>query len=98
MAARGARAAPDKPIIGYLSGETLVIHNFGTGDAEARYAAAVREGLRELGYVEGQNVAIEYRFSQGQDDRLPAFAREFEAFRCGSFSLLASVAWSSSRL
>ena len=37
---------------------------------------AFRQGLRELGYVEGQNIAIEYRFAEGQPERLPALAAE----------------------
>ncbi len=37
---------------------------------------AFRQGLRELGYVEGQNIALEYRFAQGRADRLPALAAE----------------------
>ena len=56
------------PVVGYLSG--------GSAGPFAPFLAAFRQGLRETGYVEGQNVAIEYRWAEGQVDRLPAFARE----------------------
>jgi putative tryptophan/tyrosine transport system substrate-binding protein len=44
--------------------------------AAAYYLEAFREGLRELGYVEGKTIAIEYRFAEGRPERLPALAAE----------------------
>src|SRR4051794_31506029 len=60
-----------RPVIGYLSG--------GSADYYAPYVAAFRQGLRETGYVEGQNVGIEYLWAEGGYDRLPGFAAEFAA-------------------
>jgi len=54
------------PVIGFLSSRT-------PGDS-AGVVAAFRQGLAETGYVEGQNVAIEYRWAEGRYNRLPAFA------------------------
>src|SRR5947199_10383070 len=53
------------PVIGYLS----------SGSAESSNLAAFHEGLSETGYVEGKNVAIEYRWANGAFDGLPALAR-----------------------
>jgi putative ABC transport system substrate-binding protein len=64
LAGRGQSAA--KPVIGYL--------HFGSPGLFAYQIPAFRQGLSESGYVEGQNVAIEYRWAEGRYDRLPALA------------------------
>jgi hypothetical protein len=45
----------------------------------ARYAAAIHQGLRETGFVEGRNLNVEYRWADGQYDRLPALAADLVA-------------------
>jgi putative tryptophan/tyrosine transport system substrate-binding protein len=59
---------PAMPVIGFV--------NLGAADALAGQAAAFRKGLSETGYVEGQNVTVEYHWLVGQYDRLPAVMAE----------------------
>jgi putative ABC transport system substrate-binding protein len=59
---------PPMPVIGFL--------NAGASGPLRQQLAAFHSGLKESGYVEGQNVAVEHRFAEGQFDRLPALASE----------------------
>ena len=71
MAAHPQRKA--MPVIGWLSGAAAAGY--------VPFLAAFREGLKETGYVEGQNVAIEYRWADGNYDRLPTLAAELVALK-----------------
>src|SRR5262249_23783337 len=56
------------PVVGYLHGESP--------DGFADMMASFQEGLKQQGFVDGQNVAIEYRWADGQNDRLPTLAAD----------------------
>ena len=66
--ATGAQQAGRLPRIGYLGASSPTL--------EPEILEAFRQGLRDLGYVEGQSIAIEYRWAEGHEDRLPELATE----------------------
>jgi hypothetical protein len=67
LAARAQQQTP--PVIGYLSPQS--------GDDDYKnITVPILQGLKEAGYVEGQNVVVEYRYAENQFDRLPAFAAD----------------------
>src|SRR5215510_12015211 len=67
--AAGAQRA--MPVIGYMAPYAR------NSDQSAANLVAFRLGLGDIGYVEGENVKIEYRFADGHYDRLPALASDF---------------------
>jgi putative ABC transport system substrate-binding protein len=62
-----AQQATRIPRIGFL---------FGGGSKDQPHLESFRQGLRELGYIEGKNIQIEYRYAEGRNDTLPGFAAE----------------------
>ena len=71
--AAGAQPAGKVPRIGYLTNDSLAV------DLPRR--EALRQGLRELGYIEGQTIVVEYRTADGQADKIAAFAAELAGLK-----------------
>jgi putative ABC transport system substrate-binding protein len=75
-----ARAQQAIPVIGFMSGRAP--------ETDTHIVAAFREGLGEQGFVEGQNLAIEFRWARGEYGRLPALAAELVALRVAVLAAL----------
>ena len=71
------------PVIGFLHSSSA--------EPNANRVSAFRKGLAETGYVEGQNIAIEFRWAEGQDDRLPELAADLIRRRVAVIATLAST-------
>jgi putative ABC transport system substrate-binding protein len=77
--------------IGILAGSAQALR-------ERRSHEALHQGLRELGYVEGQNVILEYRYTEGNVALLPALAADLVRLNVDSSWWVASGTWGSWRL
>ena len=74
---------PAVPVIGFIRD--------GTADASARYVAAFRKGLSEIGVVEGQNALVEYHWLEGRYDRLSALMADLVRRQVAVMATLGNV-------
>jgi putative tryptophan/tyrosine transport system substrate-binding protein len=74
---------PAMPVIGFL--------HSGSPEANAKRVAGFRKGLSDAGFVEGQNVAIEFRWAEGKDDRLPDLAADLVRRQVAVIATLSST-------
>jgi putative tryptophan/tyrosine transport system substrate-binding protein len=78
-----AQQPPAMPVIGFLHG--------GSPEPNARRLAGFRKGLSDAGFVEGRNVAIEFRWAEGKNDRLADLAADLMAKRVAVIATLSST-------
>src|SRR5262249_21910681 len=71
------------PVVGFVTGRSA--------EASVRQAAAFRKGLNETGYVEGQNVMVEYHWLEGRYERLPALMADLVRRRVAVIAAFANV-------
>jgi putative ABC transport system substrate-binding protein len=79
-----AARAQQPPVIGFL--------HSGSPEPNAKRVAGLRKGLATAGFVEGKNVAIEFRWAEGKDDRLPELAADLVRPRVAVIATLSSTA------
>src|SRR6516225_9629085 len=75
---------PKMPVVGFL--------HQGSPEPYAKFTAAFRKGLAEVGYVEGRNVVIEYRWAHGESDPLPELAADLVSRRVTVIATPGSIA------
>src|SRR3954447_16159360 len=79
-----AQQPPNPPRIGWLW--------YGRSAGPPDEVAGFRQGLKEFGYVDGQNVVVDYRFAEGQSDRLPDLAAELMQLRPDVLAVVSTAA------
>ncbi len=80
---------PAMPVIGFLS--------IGSPGPFAHTVAAFRRGLSEVGYVEGQNVAIEYRWVEGRNDTIPTLVADLISRRVAVIAVVGEIVISAAK-